>query len=332
MNVLVVSGFLGSGKTTFLLSLLRSLALTATRTAIIENEAGQVAIDGAVLRAQGAATTTGAVPVRELYAGCICCTLRSDLTSAIESVRREHDPQLLLLEPSGVAGPDMVVEAVETVLRPGEGDRVTSIQIVDARRVAALRAAGGQVSPFLERSVQVCHRIIINKTDGLDPGQLDSVVEWVNGLGAEDVHQVDVRSPDAVRTFMEADRRSTGAAGTPGPLLHRETLASAARTFAIDQQAVATVVASLRRGFAGVARAVEECFPGTPGHIKGILSPPGIAFNVAGEGDPVTVTGGDLPVLPGEATLSVQLILAGESPDQDKLQTLLDRRMDGVPW
>ena len=80
-----------------------------------------------------------------------------------------------------------------------------------------------------------------------------------------------------------------------------------------------------------VARAVEMRFPGTPGHIKGFLTPPGIAFNVAGEGDAVTVTAGALPVPPGETTLSIQVILAGESPDQGELQTLLDGTLAGFP-
>lgn len=339
MDVLVVSGFLGSGKTTFLLSTLRYLSGGATRVAIIENEAGQIAIDGAVLRAQGA----GTVPVRELYAGCICCTLRSDLTAAVAEVRTAYNPHLLLLEPSGVAGPDMVVESVRSALRTGEGERVTSIQIVDGRRVAGLLGAGRGIPPFLERSIQVCDVVLINKTEELDQRQCDSVRAWVTALGAQEIHVTDVRRTDAVRQVLDRQRGGTegmsfrrppghpghsghrGHPGHPGAAPHHEALASATMPIPVDQQNRGTVVKQVSDLICAVAREVERRFPGIPGHIKGFLDPPGIAFNVAGEGDGVTVTAGEREVPPGEATLSIQVILAGEPPDQPALQPLLER-------
>ncbi|MBL7005961.1 MAG: hypothetical protein ISR78_02640, partial [Spirochaetia bacterium] len=76
MQILIISGFLGSGKTTLLLGLSEFLVRRGERVAIIENEVGEIPVDSSCLKAQG-------LTVRELYAGCICCSLREDLQKTI---------------------------------------------------------------------------------------------------------------------------------------------------------------------------------------------------------------------------------------------------------
>src|SRR6185369_7745825 len=90
----LVGGFLGAGKTTFILEQLKS---AGTRVAVLVNEFGKLGIDGALIRLQGG------IEVIELPGGCICCSQKEGLLESVRSVARQVAPELLLIEPSGVA-------------------------------------------------------------------------------------------------------------------------------------------------------------------------------------------------------------------------------------
>ena len=86
MELIIISGFLGSGKTTVLLSIVRdAVEKYGKKVAIIENEVGQTGVDDQFLKEQG-------LDVREIYSGCICCSLRMDLIQTLLELEREHDP------------------------------------------------------------------------------------------------------------------------------------------------------------------------------------------------------------------------------------------------
>jgi Ni2+-binding GTPase involved in maturation of urease and hydrogenase len=206
MNVLVVSGFLGSGKTTFLLGLARHLIADGTRVAVIENEVGQVAVDGASLR-RGAG-----VEVRELFAGCICCSLREDLGRVVDEIRAIPGPDILLIEPSGVAGPEMVTDAVRDHLGPDEA--IATVQIVDAARTARMLGVRSVLPPFLERSVEVCDLVILNKTDGLDGADRTRMGEWLARRGRSDAIELDVRDGALLAAVFVPRWRSIGHGGS----------------------------------------------------------------------------------------------------------------------
>ena len=106
MDLLIIAGFLGAGKTSLLLELVGGLAAGGTRKiAIIENEIGAVGVDDQVLAAEG-------LPVREIYSGCICCSLRGDLVTTLLELERQEKPDLVILEPSGAAGVRQVQSAL----------------------------------------------------------------------------------------------------------------------------------------------------------------------------------------------------------------------------
>lgn len=294
MTVLVVSGFLGSGKTTFLLGLARHLLADGTSVAVIENEVGQVAIDGASLRA-------GAdVEVRELFAGCICCSLREDLGRVVAEIRATTGPDVLLIEPSGVAGPEIVTDAVRDLLRAG--DRIATVQIVDAARTAQMLAVRSVLPPFLERSVEVCDLVVLNKADGLDGTGRTRMGEWLARRGREDAFDLDARDERAVGEGFLPRWESVGRNARSGGSSPRFTLSAVHDQLLADCVARAPlprdeasyldrlterVVNMMDAVSAAAGREIEGC----TGHLKARLDPPGITLSVTDRSSGVTRSG-----------------------------------------
>ncbi len=170
MDLIVIAGFLGSGKTSVLLRLARPLAAAGRRIAVIENEVGKVGIDDQVLAAEG-------LQVKELYAGCICCSLRTGLVQTLLELERNWKPDLVLVEPSGVAGPDQVLDALV-----GYGGEIGSRQVVvvlDATRAALLQSG---TLPLVERGVKVADLLLINKCDAVAPKAAAALAAWAHAI------------------------------------------------------------------------------------------------------------------------------------------------------
>lgn len=110
MKIDIISGFLGAGKTTFLNKILPNLQ---ERVVVIENEYGDISVDGSLLRED--------LPVREIMAGCICCSLVVDFQQAIRELSAKYHPDRIIIEPSGVSCLSDVVKACETVADETEG-------------------------------------------------------------------------------------------------------------------------------------------------------------------------------------------------------------------
>ena len=133
MKILLLSGFLGSGKTSALLQLaaylVRSSQQGGTSVTIIENEIGEVGVDDKVLKAQG-------LQVRELFAGCACCTGGADLLADIRTIRDSVGPEWIIIEATGVAYPRQIKESVEACFRIP----VKILALADAKRWKRLHA------------------------------------------------------------------------------------------------------------------------------------------------------------------------------------------------
>lgn len=112
MKVDIVSGFLGAGKTTFIN---KYLPLLEGKSALIENEFGDVSIDTDLIIEE--------VPVKEIFAGCICCTLRGDFASGIKEIHDEFNPQTIVIEPSGVGRLSDVIQGIK------DASRMTNINL-----------------------------------------------------------------------------------------------------------------------------------------------------------------------------------------------------------
>ncbi len=173
MNVAIFTGFLGSGKTSLLLPLARFLVdgtrrdVSKASVVIIENEIGEVGIDDVVLRAEG-------LNVRELFGGCICCQLTADLTSCLNDLASEVDPEWVLVEATGLATPQSIVE---TIRRYGKGvKRIVTLAVVDAQRWPELVEV---LEPLVSKQVAGADMVLINKTDEVDEDAVRAVRETV---------------------------------------------------------------------------------------------------------------------------------------------------------
>lgn len=150
MKTTVVAGLLGAGKTTFIQNSIRT---GSERVVVLVNDFGAAGIDGEVLAA-------GGIDTIELPSGCVCCTLRSDLITSIARIMKDFSPDHLLIEPSGIASPSGVLDALGTLgITP-----VTVVGIVDATEFHELYEAEIYGS-FFEDQVASSDIILINKVD-----------------------------------------------------------------------------------------------------------------------------------------------------------------------
>jgi G3E family GTPase len=150
MKTTVVAGLLGAGKTTFIQNSIRT---GTERVVVLVNDFGAAGIDGEVLSAEGIDTV-------ELPSGCVCCTLRSDLITTIARIIKDFSPDHLMIEPSGIASPSGVLDALDSLgIAP-----VTVIGIVDATEFQELYEAE-IYGAFFRDQVAAADIILINKTD-----------------------------------------------------------------------------------------------------------------------------------------------------------------------
>jgi G3E family GTPase len=157
MQIVVIYGFLGSGKTTLINRMLKGL-FAGRKVVIIENESGRESVDGDMLRSEG-------FRVVDLVSGCVCCTLRSDLAAAIDGIGGTVSPDIVLIEPSGLASLEDML-AIEKV-------RIDAvISLVDASRYDLFMRMNGE---YFMRQFRLSPVIFITKCDLVDEGSLDLI-------------------------------------------------------------------------------------------------------------------------------------------------------------
>lgn len=175
MEMIIVAGFLGSGKTTLVLSTIgRIIESTGKKVAIIVNDFGSVGIDGRVMQKYG-------LEVTELSSGCICCTLGGDLLVTIRDLEASFAPDIIVVEPTGIADPSAIVNAMETY--PGRpAERILSTVIVDAVRFPIIFKA---LNRPLTSQVNNADLILINKIDAVTPEALKEVEATLRGMNPD---------------------------------------------------------------------------------------------------------------------------------------------------
>lgn len=188
MQLVLVSGFLGSGKTTLILDMAKSLAAQGRSTAIIVNEIGQIGLDDQFLRRLG-------YNVYEMLGGCICCALAGELPDTIRQLHLDYNPELVLMEPSGAADPAGILKAVEEL--PTEIVRgVSRISVLDPLRLEGL---WNVLQPLIESSIKTSHIALINKADAATKDEL----EFARSLVAEQNSQTKTFTVSAKRGLDE---------------------------------------------------------------------------------------------------------------------------------
>jgi G3E family GTPase len=150
MKTTVVCGLLGSGKTTFIRNFVRGMTEKAV---VLVNDFGTAGIDGEIFSA-------GGIESVELPSGCVCCTLKFDLITTIRKIAKEFSPEHLLIEPSGVASPSGVLDALTSA---GNG-LVSVVGIIDATEFTELYDSG-MYGSFFEDQITHADVILVNKTD-----------------------------------------------------------------------------------------------------------------------------------------------------------------------
>jgi G3E family GTPase len=163
VRVLCIAGFLASGKTTMLLRLARTMAEDGLRLAIVENEIGEIGVDGGYVREAG-------LPVRELFGGCICCTLQTGLVETLRTIEAEYDPDWVIVEPTGLAAPGDLAATVGDLMPHLPACRV--LTLVDAERWEMLMAV---VSPLIEAQIEAADVVAINKVDAVDHAAVEEI-------------------------------------------------------------------------------------------------------------------------------------------------------------
>jgi len=173
LNILIVGGFLGSGKTSLLRCILRRITDAGETVAIIENEIGEVGIDDQLISDAG-------VEVTPLFGGCVCCQISGNLISAVVRIKNEIKPDWLVIEATGLA---FLAEIRALFAGYGDPELTTyGVCVIDISRWSRLLRA----SPALmENQVEGAEIIIVNKTDVKTPE--DSEIASIRALARDDV-------------------------------------------------------------------------------------------------------------------------------------------------
>ena len=162
----IISGFLGAGKTTLIKKLLDE-AFQGEKIVLIENEFGEIGIDGGFLKDAG-------VEITEMNSGCICCSLVGDFGAALKQVLTDYSPDRIVIEPSGVGKLSDVVAAVERVQKEAPGLHLHSfVTVVDASKAKVYMKNFGE---FFNDQVEHASAIILSRTQKLDPAKLNGAV------------------------------------------------------------------------------------------------------------------------------------------------------------
>ena len=167
----IFSGFLGAGKTTLIRKLIQE-AYKGEKLVLIENEFGDIAIDGGFLQDAG-------IEITEMNSGCICCTLVGDFTKALKKVISEYAPDRILIEPSGVGKLSDVAAAVERVEDAKIGSKVT---VVDAGKAKMYARNFGE---FFNDQVASADLIVMSRTDTAGEKKILEATEILKGMNAE---------------------------------------------------------------------------------------------------------------------------------------------------
>lgn len=168
MFIGLLGGFLGSGKTTLLIELAKAASESGMKTAIIVNEAGEIGIDGARIESEG-------LEAIELSEGCICCSLSGSLQNTLITVNREFAPDLILLEPTGLALPHRVEQIIRTSMIGPE--RILTIGVVDVFRYEDLLK---KRRDFMERQLMNADFVVLNKKDLVDENAFHRAVNDIS--------------------------------------------------------------------------------------------------------------------------------------------------------
>lgn len=170
----IISGFLGAGKTTLIKKLLGD-ALKGQQVVLIENEFGEIGIDGGFLKDAG-------IEIREMNSGCICCSLVGDFGAALKDVITKYHPDRIIIEPSGVGKLSDVIKAVDGVEKEAGVALNSATTVVDVMKCKMYLRNFGE---FFENQVKSAGTIILSRTDKADTEKVEAAVNMLRELNPD---------------------------------------------------------------------------------------------------------------------------------------------------
>ena len=161
----IISGFLGAGKTTFIKKLIDTV-YTGEKLVLIENEFGEIGIDGGFLKDAG-------IEITEMNSGCICCTLVGDFSKALQKVLDEYKPDRVIIEPSGVGKLSDVAKAIEDVKEASDIEINAKIAVVDGKKAKTYLKNFGE---FFENQVEHATTIVVSRTQLMKDEKIEECI------------------------------------------------------------------------------------------------------------------------------------------------------------
>ncbi|MCF6175641.1 MAG: hypothetical protein L3J71_07730 [Victivallaceae bacterium] len=314
MKLYIIAGFLGSGKTSILLPLAKAFSAAGKKLAIIENEVGKVGIDDLVLREDG-------MEVREIYSGCVCCSLRLDLITTLINLEHDFAPDVVLMEPSGVASPRQVVNAL--LGYGGEIDFIKVITVIDAERFAKLDDLS---LPIINDGINVADIIVINKIDLIEKNAIAQLEARLHKTKPD----IEFRHISALNNIGIAELAETLIAESeqdyhdnhhPEPETVANDKGEPPVVYAAEQTIIPIpddIESMIKRQLQQLANKLNANNCKVIGHIKAILKSSGggfMLFSTTGTDRQPNVKG-KLPANATEATLKLNIIVYGISKDK----------------
>ena len=170
----IISGFLGAGKTTLIKKLIKE-AYAGEQLVLIENEFGEIGIDGGFMKEAG-------IQVNELNSGCICCSLVGDFGEALQQVVEQYHPDRIIIEPSGVGKLSDVVKAIQKAAETVELSLNTATTVVDVTKAKVYMKNFGE---FFLNQIEAAGTVVLSRTQNVSEEKLMEAVEKIHELNAE---------------------------------------------------------------------------------------------------------------------------------------------------
>ena len=171
----IISGFLGAGKTTLIKKLLKE-ALNGTKVVLIENEFGEIGIDGGFLKEAG-------IEITEMNSGCICCSLVGDFETSLQQVMDQYAPERILIEPSGVGKLSDVMRAIQNIAEgSSEMELNSAVTVVDVSKAKVYIKNFGE---FFINQIENAGTVILTRTDKADQKKIEEAVELIRQHNAK---------------------------------------------------------------------------------------------------------------------------------------------------
>lgn len=195
----IFSGFLGAGKTTLIKKLLKE-ALAGSKVVLIENEFGEIGIDGGFLKESG-------IEIKEMNSGCICCSLVGDFGTSLKEVIDTYAPERVLIEPSGVGKLSDVIRAVDNVAADMDVTVNSAVAVVDASKCKMYIKNFGE---FFCNQIACAGTIILSRTGNLSQEKLAACVEMIREYNKEatiiTTPWEELQGEDILKTIEGADK------------------------------------------------------------------------------------------------------------------------------